>query len=235
MAEGKHDRDELAAEFALGTLDGAELARAQTLYDSDPEFARATDGWRETLIPLTEETAPIEPSPNLLPAILKRIASAGRGSGSATVLQLRKQLRLWRIAATTAAAIAAALLVYVALPRTAPKAQNFVAVLQANGKSPAFLASVDVQRGIIGIRRIGAPVAEGHSYELWALGAGRSAPQSLGIVDAVARIPTEKLRKLNSSALQATTFAISLEPKGGSPTGEPTGPVLFVGKLVPTD
>jgi anti-sigma-K factor RskA len=32
-----------------------------------------------------------------------------------------------------------------------------------------------------------------------------------------------------------TVFAVSLEPEGGSPTGQPTGPVLFTGKLIATE
>ena len=34
--------------------------------------------------------------------------------------------------------------------------------------------------------------------------------------------------------IKDATFAVSLEPEGGSPTGAPTGPVVFAGKLIPT-
>ena len=36
-----------------------------------------------------------------------------------------------------------------------------------------------------------------------------------------------------TSGLVDDTLAVSLEPEGGSPTGAPTGPVLFKGKLAP--
>jgi anti-sigma-K factor RskA len=34
--------------------------------------------------------------------------------------------------------------------------------------------------------------------------------------------------------LPQTTLVVSLEPEGGSPTGIPTGPLAFVGKLSKT-
>lgn len=231
MAAPDDNREGLAAEFALGTLDEGERVDAQRLYDSDAAFAREVEAWRELLGALDGTTAPLEPPNALFGSVLARI-----GGRRDNVVQLRRQVTLWRIAATGFAAIAAALLLFIAVPGTNPaQPQHFVAVLQSGGTSPAFVASIDVEHGLIGIRRVAAPAAENHSYELWALGAGRKAPQSLGVIDAVARIPTDKLDRLGKDQLRDTSFAISLEPVGGSPTGEPTGPVLFVGKLVPTE
>lgn len=229
--DGNGDRAGLAAEFALGTLDESERRSAQALYDTDPAFARAVDEWRRRLATLSEATPAIAPPDGLFASVMQRIGVKGDN-----VIALRRKISFWRGATAAAAALAAALLLVIALPSTRPAApQHFVAVLQAGGKSPAFIASVDVAHGLIGIRRVDAPAAAGHSYELWALGAGRAAPQPLGVIDAVARIPTERLKKLDRSQLRDTTFAISLEPEGGSPTGLPTGPVLFVGKLIPTE
>ena len=44
----------------------------------------------------------------------------------------------------------------------------------------------------------------------------------------------ESLALVDPATLNETVFAISLEPQGGSPTGAPTGPVLYTGKLVTT-
>jgi len=35
-----------------------------------------------------------------------------------------------------------------------------------------------------------------------------------------------------SRTLRTASYAVSLEPSGGSPSGVPTGPVLFTGKIV---
>ena len=67
------------------------------------------------------------------------------------------------------------------------------------------------------------------------MGGGRDKPQSLGVIDAAYRIPASKLGKIDPAILGDTVFAVSLEPEGGSPTSQPTGPVLFTGKLVATD
>jgi anti-sigma-K factor RskA len=61
---------------------------------------------------------------------------------------------------------------------------------------------------------------------------GREKPQSLGLVDAVLKIPAMRLGGPNGKNLENTMLAISLEPEGGSPTGEPTGPIVFSGKLI---
>ena len=64
------------------------------------------------------------------------------------------------------------------------------------------------------------------SLELWAL-PKNGAPASLGVIS------SDKLTALDKRALPKDTkgLAVSLEPLGGSPTGAPTGPVLFVGDL----
>ncbi len=45
----------------------------------------------------------------------------------------------------------------------------------------------------------------------------------------------DRLGKVDPALLGDTVFAVSLEPEGGSPTGQPTGPVLYTGKLVATE
>ena len=72
------------------------------------------------------------------------------------------------------------------------------------------------------------PLAAGRALELWALPEGRD-PRSLGVVSAsgVARIALAGPADL--ALRQVPALAISLEPAGGSPTGKPTGPVLYTG------
>src|SRR3989442_2452755 len=64
------------------------------------------------------------------------------------------------------------------------------------------------------------------ALELWAL-PGSGAPRSLGLISASGATVVKKGKVLEG----ATGLAVSLEPAGGSPTGAPTGPVLYVGKL----
>jgi anti-sigma-K factor RskA len=55
------------------------------------------------------------------------------------------------------------------------------------------------------------------------------------VIDASFRIPASTLGKMDPSVMNDTMFAVSLEPEGGSPTSQPTGPVMFTGKLVATE
>jgi anti-sigma-K factor RskA len=112
--------------------------------------------------------------------------------------------------------------------------EKFVAVLEGDDRNPAFVAAISTKDKSIMVLRVGqlAP-SPGRSHELWAIGGGGSAPRSLGLLSAASRFPADKLGAIDPAGLNQTTFAISVEPEGGSPTGQPTGPVVFTGKLVP--
>jgi anti-sigma-K factor RskA len=229
------DMEELAAEFALGSVPPEERQEAESLMASDPAFAAMVTAWERRLIPLALALEPVEAPPRIRGAVMKAIA--GDAAGSETVVVWKRRASAWRLATVGVSAIAASLAAFIALgtQESALNDQRYVAVLQAEGPGPAFLASIDLASGSISVRTVGAPPQPGKSYELWAVGAGRDKPQSLGVIDASFRIPASKLGKIDPAALNDTLFAVSLEPEGGSPTGQATGPVLFTGKLVATD
>jgi anti-sigma-K factor RskA len=217
--------DVLAGEYALGTLDSAERAAATDLIARDPSFAAMVQQWEVRLASLSEGVAPVVPPEYLRGAILRRIA--GDDLEASPVVALKRQVNVWRGMAAAAAALAAVFAgILVLKPVPAPQGR-FVAVLQPEGQGSAFVASVDLASGFVSIRRVGAEVPAGKSHELWAVGGGREKPQSLGVVNASLKVPV----KLSAD----TVLAVSLEPEGGSPTGQPTGPVLYTGKLVETE
>jgi anti-sigma-K factor RskA len=224
----------LAGEYVLGTLAPDERLEAQTLVAQNTEFAAAVDQWTRRLAPLLLAARSVEPPAELRARILAGIDKlAGAGN---TVVDLKKRLGFWRGAALAATAVAAALALFIAFkPALAPGPGNYVAVLQPEGPGPAFVASIDLKDGTISVKRLGSEAEAGKSYELWAVGGGRANPQSLGVIDASLRIPASQLGKVDPATLDETVFAISLEPQGGSPTGAPTGPVLYTGKLVATE
>ena len=98
-----------------------------------------------------------------------------------------------------------------------------VAVLQADGKAPAFLAAVDLSRGLIAIRRYGAEPVSGRSYELWAVGGGRSAPQSLGVIDASLQIPADRLGRLDLPSLGTRRLRSASNLSAARPPGPRRG------------
>jgi anti-sigma-K factor RskA len=181
---------------------------------------------------------------------------AGRIAAESNVIDLRKRLGRWRRVATGFAAIAAVLIAFVAtsvrnpelLPaqlrpkpvevvrvveRTIEKEVNpgrFVAVLQANAASPAFILTVDVANRTASVRRVAGGPPPGKSYELWLVSDRFPAPRSLGLVGAN-DFTRPTLANFDQAVISDATFAVSLEPEGGSPNGQPTE-VLFASKLI---
>jgi anti-sigma-K factor RskA len=229
------DMEELAAEFALGTLDAAERQEAESLIASDSAFADMVKAWERRLIPLALALEPVEAPPRIRGAVMKAIA--GDAPNSETLVTWKRKASAWRLATVATSAIAASLAAFILVgkPSGPLTDQRYVAVLQAEGPGPAFLASIDLANGSISVRTMGVAPQPGKSYELWAVGGGRDKPQSLGVIDASFRIPASKLGKVDPAVMNDTLFAVSLEPEGGSPTSQPTGPVMFTGKLVATE
>jgi anti-sigma-K factor RskA len=114
----------------------------------------------------------------------------------------------------------------------APAPSRFVAVLQSSPTAPAFIMTVDLAARSLTVRRVAAEEHADKSYELWLVSDRYPAPRSLGLIGAGEFTRAATLASFEPDTISAATFAVSLEPEGGSPTGAPTGPVLFSGKLV---
>ena len=171
---------------------------------------------------------------------------------SANVVQLARRVSRWRRMTVVMGAIAALLALYIGLAQFAPglvplgprapvvaQAQGpaqlgarLVAVLQQEPTAPAFLLTVDPQSRTLVVRRVSATPEAGRSYELWLISSQFPTPKSLGVVgnDEFTQRPIPG--NFDVATLRTASYAVSLEPSGGSPSGVPTGPVLFTGKIV---
>jgi anti-sigma-K factor RskA len=227
------ERDEiegLAAEYVLGTLDVDERRAAEARIAADPAFRADVAAWAERLQPLADSATPVVPHADTFGRIAARI-DAREGTitpAGDNVVALRRSVTRWRIASFVAAAAAVALGVFVALDRNEPSATEYVATLTPDGGAPGFVLTVDTASNTLTIRRMVNAPAEDRSFELWAVEPGE-APHSIGIVEHASltvEMPMEPAELV---------FAISEEPRGGSPTGAPTGPVLYSGPLVPME
>jgi anti-sigma-K factor RskA len=114
----------------------------------------------------------------------------------------------------------------------APPPGRFVAVLQSSANAPAFIITVDVAQRNLTVRRVAAETQTDHSYELWLISNRFQEPRSLGLIGTTEFTRPPTLSAYDPETISDATFAVSLEPEGGSPTGQPTGPFLFSGKLV---
>ena len=71
---------------------------------------------------------------------------------------------------------------------------------------------------------------EGKSLEVWVL-PKEGAPRSLGLVANLEGETTIRIAPDDPRVRGANALAVSLEPAGGSPTKQPTGPVLCAGQI----
>ncbi len=127
-----------------------------------------------------------------------------------------------------AAAACIALILFIALAPKPPEAQ-VVAILADDAGQPAWVALTGPGKGQVSVSAIrGVAPDPQHSFQLWGLAGG--APKALGLLH---NAPGERL-SLAAADIPATgaALAVSREPPGGSPTGVPTGPVLYQGKVV---
>ncbi|MCS5561589.1 MAG: anti-sigma factor, partial [Marinobacter nauticus] len=149
------------------------------------------------------------------------------------VVRLRQQVSRWRLS-TVATSIAAMLLIAVMMLEPTPTESPYVAVFQHNDEQPAFLLTVDLARKQLNIQPVTARPAGNQSYQLWIkddeLG---PTPRSVGVLNEHFEVDPAALTNYDAELLRRATFGISLEPRGGSPTGQPTGPALH-GFLYPT-
>lgn len=222
--------DALAAELALGLLDGGERAQAEMRRRADPPFAREVEAWEARLAGLTDGVAPVEPPPAVWARVEQRLDGSGGTPDGAVVVRLRRRLAVWRGAAAAMGGLAACLAVALAWPRPAPPvAPVLTARLSASASGPAvFVALYDPGRRAIVLTPAEVHAAAGRSPELWLIPAGGK-PVALGVADfagSVQLVSDQAARSLASGAL-----AVSIEPRGGSPTGQPTGPVIATGQL----
>lgn len=140
---------------------------------------------------------------------------------------------LWRALGLGATAVAVALALYLGVgqPTVAP-APTHIAVLAAADGAAVLVARLDSRSGRLAITSVALPaVAPGQALELWLLPPDGAAPRSLGLIDGASA--DRDLGDEDVGSLTAGALAVSLEPAGGSPTGQPTGPVLYSGPVLP--
>lgn len=231
------ERESLAAEYALGLLEGDGLASARELYRNDAAFRADVGGWLGRLAPLLDEVPPVAPPAGMWATIERGVGGEALPNN---VVQLRKRLNVWRGVAAGASALAAALalvMVIRPLPQApAPPVQQapveaMVAVLGDEERPGAMLASWNpATRNLTLAEADGAAVEPGRAHELWVIPADGT-PRSLGVMEQRPMLRVAVPADMSQQLHQGATLAISVEPAGGSPTGLPTGPVIASGKL----
>lgn len=254
--------DMLAGEYVAGLLEGPAEIAFEARLAAEPALTDAVARWRvrfaeidasatpvvpdaafwhriETALATAPDLAPLEaaatvsvssPAVTSSPAPAPRAPPApSRGGGLATWWH---SLTLWR--GFAAVATAAAIMLAVGLGRLAlaPPPPTYIAVLVAETGEIGAVVNVfaDGTAELLPLENV--PVPSGRALEVWTKWSDERGPVSIGLLDRprTVRLSTGGLPETRPEQL----FEITLEPATGSPTGRPTGPILFKGNAATT-
>lgn len=216
----------LAAEYAVGLLTATERAEFERRLTLEPALREELRNWDETLAQMIDAMAPVQVPTQVYAGIEARLFTDERKSG-----QWLQSLFFWRsLSFASLAALAVAGILYTQTPHEGiTPTENFVAELSGPQEAVKLAVLYDGAKGEIKFTRIAGTPVSGRDFELWLI-QGKNAPISLGVLpqtsNGVIRVSDDLKAKLSGSVL-----AISDEPAGGSPTGQPTGAVLATGAM----
>jgi anti-sigma-K factor RskA len=226
----RHDQpqliDALASEYVLGTLRGAARRRFERWRLENRHIASRVQTWEGRLIPMALGLAPLTPAPEVWAGIEARIRIADASRPAAP-----RRMAMRALAAGLVLCVIAAGGFFVWRQREPLPMQPLATIASTQG---ALVWSIELDaRGerLRAVALAGAVAQPGHSFELWALPQGAGAPVSLGLLPDAGQLERTLSAAQQTALAHAAKVAVSLEPPGGSPTGGPTGPVLYVAPL----
>jgi anti-sigma-K factor RskA len=183
-----------------------------------------------------------------------------RSIDNSNVIELAGRAKRWRSVASVATALAAALIGMLAVqvyrpellpdglrpkpriqtvevktpaPQPVPSAQ-YVALLQRDGGSPAFILTVDAATKNFTVRKVGADAEPGKSFELWLISDRLPQPRSLGVIGGSDFTARPVLADYDAGTINSALYAVTVEQAGGSPDGKPHSAPIYTGKLIET-
>jgi anti-sigma-K factor RskA len=214
--------DRLAAEYVLGTLRGPARRRFERWRASTPHVDQRCRYWEEHLMHVAKGLKPVQPPAHVWSAIRKRLNLTPHSSPRRWASSLALAASLVLVAGL------AGLLYWRSLPAVRATA---VATISAQSGDEIWQVEVFGTTNRLVVRAAKLPERPvGHDYELWALPEGGN-PVSLGVLPAEGT-SNRALSAIQKAALASSSkVAVSIEPPGGSPTGQPTGAVVFVAPL----
>jgi anti-sigma-K factor RskA len=225
------DDDMLAAEYVVGTLSADERKAVTERLARDPAFARLVEAWEARLSPLSAGYAPVTPPGTAKPAIDRILFSAATPAHAATGDGLWRSLAFWRGFGAVAVVLLA---IAVASPwlmvTTPPAGSQFVAAIAPKAGDVSYLAYYDAATGNLSLVHLSGQRGAEHDFELWAI-EGTAKPVSLGVIRQGGTVRVAVRPAIGKDLAHGGVLAISLEPAGGSPTGQPTGPVVALGGM----
>lgn len=221
--------ESLAAEYVLGSLKGKARSRFERWMMESGRVRQEVWYWEEKLGQLGDQVPAREPPKAVWLAIQKRLWPREEAAPGSSRDAASRIWPVWSLFATAAALVLAVMLVQQPTPESDSRLSG--AIVQADVSDPLWLVSESSRDSRLRLRSVAATSAEaGKDYELWIV-PDNGNPLSLGVIPVGDMYQVELTDEARETLSQSRTLAISLEPRGGSPTGAPTGPILHVTKL----
>ncbi|KVG54437.1 anti-sigma factor [Burkholderia territorii] len=235
-----HDPELRCAEYALGVLDADARRELEQSAARDPALQATLERWQRRFAPLADDITPVDPPARIWTRIQHDLGfvTPPRARDAAPPGGWWNSLRLWRWVGIGASAAALALLAVNVIrmdeapPRPTADGGHYMAATLARSDGTAqWTATVDLKRArMVVVPANTPPIAADRSTELWLI-PPNAKPISLGVfasnAPASMTLPPAIVSQLGARAV----LAVSLEPHGGSPSGQPTGPVLATGAM----
>lgn len=230
----------LAAEYALGLLEGADLLTARGKLAREPAFAEDVENWERQLAPLLDEVAGVEPSPELWQRIDGQIVTREVGTDNGNVVDLTHRLTRWKWATGISSAAAALALAFLAF---SPSATPGPASTSTTSSAP-LVASIPIANTPLRLGVTYLPASEEmlvsasgltadgvHDHELWLVPGDGSALQSLGVVEPGKETRVALPMTVTRNMADGAQLLLTREPLGGKPPDQDAGPVVAEGNL----
>ena len=229
--------DLLAAELALGLLEGQDLLAARGKMASDMSFATSVAQWDDRLAPLLDEVTGLDAPIDLWDRIENEIDARASAPQGGNVVDLSAQVTRWKWATGISSAAAAVALAFVALapgsqPGTDPISEAPLMASIPIGDTPLRLGVTYLPASEEMLVSASGLTADGvHDHELWLVPGDGSDLQSLGVV-----VPGEERRvalpdNITRNMADGAQLLLTREPLGGKPADQDAGPVVAEGNF----
>ena len=222
-------RELLAGEYVLGLLRGAARRRFERLLTEDARLRAEITAWEEKFAAWNRGLQPLSPPASVWRRLQSRIEAEARPAKI-------PRLKSWWSGAVAVAAVLM-LVIGIFLGRSVlapPPTPTYLAVMSTAQGQPRWLITVHPQARRVDMQALADNTPPpGKSYELWML-PGNGKPIAMGLMNSSGSAGEAVSGEVVAAIVSAKGLAISVEPEGGSPTGQPTGPVVYVAPLIQT-
>lgn len=220
-------RELLAGEYVLGLLRGGARRRFERLLIEDARLRAELVAWEEKFSAWNRSLRPLTPPPSVWRRLQVRIKAESKP------VRTPRWKAGWSGAVAATAIVLFVIGIFLGRSVLAPSPPPaYLAVMSTAQGQPRWLITVHPQTRRVDMKALATNTPPpGKSYELWML-PGSGKPVAMGLMNTSGSASEIVSADIIAAMVGAKGLAISIEPEGGSPTGQPTGPVVYVAPIV---